>query len=102
MVAQAHGRKGAKAALGAPPVFLFEPHQPEQCNWKPQLILGISEVWETKRKAFESMDAQEHLWEYYRRVAQQRGVQGAPNSERKMKYGEGYQRVFPTVSENFV
>lgn len=98
VVAQAHGRRGAAAAIGAPPVFLFEPHQPEQCNWKPQVILDISEVWDTKRKAFEQMDAQEHLWEYYTRVGLQRGVQGARNSERKMKYGEGYQRVFPQVS----
>ena len=102
IVAQAHGRKGAAAAIGAPPVFLFEPHQPEQCDWKPQLILDISPVWETKRRAFESMSAQEHLWEYYTRVALQRGVQGARNSERKMVYGEAYQRVFPTVSEVLV
>jgi 4-oxalomesaconate hydratase len=98
VVAQAHGRRGAAAAIGAPAVFLFEPHQTEQCNWKPQLILDISDVWDVKRKAFESMDAQEHLWEYYTRVALQRGVQGARNSERKMKYGEAYQRVFPLVS----
>jgi 4-oxalomesaconate hydratase len=98
IVAQAHGRRGAAAAIGAPGVFLFEPHQPEQCNWKPQVILDISEVWDTKRKAFESMDAQEHLWEYYTRVALQRGAQGARNSDRKMKYGEAYQRVFPLVT----
>jgi 4-oxalomesaconate hydratase len=102
IVAQAHGRKGAAVALGAPPVFLFEPHQTEMCGWKPQLILDISEVWDVKRKAFESMDAQEHLWEYYTRVALQRGVQGARNSERKMQYGEAYQRVFPTVTEHFL
>jgi 4-oxalomesaconate hydratase len=102
VVAQAHGRKGAAAAVGAPPVFLFEPHQPEQCNWKPQVILNISEVWETKRKAFEVMEAQEHLWEYYTRVALQRGAQGARNSERKMTYGEAYQRVFPLVTEQLV
>ena len=102
IVAQAHGRRGAAAAIGAPPVFLFEPHQTEQCNWKPQVILDISPVWDIKRKAFESMDAQEHLWDYYTRVALQRGVQGARNSERKMKYGEAYQRVFPLVTETLV
>jgi 4-oxalomesaconate hydratase len=99
VVAQAHGRRGAAVAIGAPPVFLFEPHQTEQCNWKPQVILDITEVWEIKCKAFESMAAQEHLWEYYTRVALQRGMQGARNSERKMKYGEAYQRVFPLVAE---
>lgn len=98
IVAQAHGRRGAAAAIGAPAVFLFEPHQPEQCNWKPQVILDITDVWEVKRKSFESMHAQEHLWDYYTRVGLQRGVQGARNSERKMKYGEAYQRVFPLVT----
>ncbi|MGB0034372.1 MAG: PIG-L deacetylase family protein [Candidatus Acidiferrales bacterium] len=100
VVAQAHGHRGPGAAIGAPPVFLFEPHQTEQCNWKPQLILDISEVWDVKRRAFESMEAQEHLWEYYTRVALQRGTQGARNSDRKMKYGEAYQRVFPAVTEH--
>ena len=98
IVAQAHGRRGAAAAIGAPPVFCFEPHQTEQCNWKPQVILDITEVWDIKRKAFESMDAQQHLWEYYTRVGLQRGMQGARNSERKMTYGEAYQRVFPLVT----
>jgi 4-oxalomesaconate hydratase len=48
------------------------------------------------------MGAQEHLWEYYTRVAMQRGVQGARNSSVRMKYGEAYQRVFPTVAGEFV
>ena len=43
------------------------------------------------------MAAQEHLWEYYTRVALQRGVQAARNSDRKIKYAEAYQRVFPHV-----
>jgi 4-oxalomesaconate hydratase len=102
VVAQAHGRSGAAAAIGATPVFLFEPHQTEQCNWKPQVILDITEVWETKRRAFEQMGAQQHLWEYYTRVAMQRGVQGARNSERTMQYGEAYQRVFPLVTGDLV
>jgi len=101
IIAQAWGHKPGEAVLGAPGVFLFEPHQTEQCNWKPQLILDISEVWEVKRKAFETMAAQEHLWEYYTRVALQRGVQGVRNSGRPMKYGEAYQRIFPMVTEAF-
>lgn len=102
ILAQAHGRKGAAAAIGSPPVFLFEPHQTEQCNWKPQVILDITEVWETKHKAFEQMDAQQHLWDYYTRVALQRGVQGARNSDRKMQYGEAYQRVLPLVTGDLI
>jgi 4-oxalomesaconate hydratase len=99
VVAQAHGHKPDVPVIGAPQVFLFEPHQPEQCNWKPQVILNITEVWELKRQAFETMAAQEHLWEYYTRVALQRGAQGARNSDKKMVYGEAYQRIFPLVTD---
>ncbi len=101
VVAQAHGHRPGEAVLGAPPVFLFEPHQPEQCNWKPQMLLDITSVWEKKKQAFEFMAAQEHLWEYYTRVALQRGVQASRNSDLKIKYAEGYQRVFPQVGGAF-
>jgi 4-oxalomesaconate hydratase len=97
IIAQAHGHPGGPV-IGAPPVFCFEPHQTEQCGWRPDVLLDISEVWELKRKAFECMAAQEHLWDYYTRVALQRGVQAARNSNRKVRYAEGYQRIFPQVT----
>jgi len=88
--------------LGAPPVFIFEPHQPEQCEFKPQLLLDITPVFETKRKAMESMEAQEHLWEYYTDLARRRGTQAVRNSGRKeIKYAEAYQRTYPQVSSDF-
>jgi len=99
IVAQAHGHKPGEKALGAPPVFLFEPHQPEQCEWKPDVLLDITSVWEKKRAAIECMAGQEHLWEYYTRVALQRGAQAARNSDKKINYGEGYESVFPHVVE---
>ncbi|MGE8636084.1 MAG: PIG-L domain-containing protein, partial [Achromobacter piechaudii] len=45
--------------------------------------------------------AQEHLWEYYTRVALQRGVQASRNSDLKILHAEGYQRIFPQVTEAF-
>jgi 4-oxalomesaconate hydratase len=100
IVAQAHGHDPAHMpVLGAPPVFLFEPHQPEQCEWKPQVLLDITPVWPKKYAAFKEMNAQEHLWHYYERVALQRGVQATRNSNKKITYGEAYQRVFPQVTE---
>ena len=63
------------------------------------MFLDIGPVWEKKRQAFECMAAQEHLWEYYTRVALQRGNQAARNTGLKIKYGEAYQRVFPNVME---
>jgi 4-oxalomesaconate hydratase len=99
IIAQAHGHKPGQGVLGAPQVYLFEPHQTEQCGWRPDAFLDIGSVWEKKRKAFECMAAQEHLWEYYTRVALQRGNQAARNSGLKIVYGEAYQRLFPTVED---
>jgi 4-oxalomesaconate hydratase len=102
VIAQAHGHKYPEKPIGVPGIFLFEPHQTEQCNWRPDLILDITEVWEKKAAAFECMAAQEYLWEYYTRVALQRGVQGKRNSTRDMTYGEAYMRILPVVAEEFV
>lgn len=100
VIAQAAGHKpDPTRAYTAPPVFLFEPHQPEQCDYKPNVILNIDDVWETKRKAFEVLAAQKHLWDYYTRVALNRGMQGGRNSGRAMTYGEAYQRLFPDIVE---
>ena len=98
-MAQAHGHQPEQTVLGAPPVFLFEPHQTEQCEWRPDVLLDITSVWDQKRKAIECMVGQEHLWEYYTRVGLNRGVQAARNSDNKnIKYAEGYQRVYPQVT----
>ena len=99
VIAQAHGHEPSIPVIGAPSLYLFEPHQPEQCHWKPDVLLDITSVWEKKRAAIECMAGQEHLWEYYTRVALQRGVQAARNSDKKITYGEGYQSVFPHVVE---
>jgi 4-oxalomesaconate hydratase len=97
--AQAAGYPVQGKKLGVPPVFLFEPHQPEQCGFKPEVLLDITSVFERKRKAMESMEAQEHLWEYYTDLAKRRGVQAVRNSVKSgIKYAEAYQRVYPQVT----
>jgi 4-oxalomesaconate hydratase len=84
----------------APPVFLFEPHQPEQCNFKPQVLLDITSVWEKKLAAMQSMAAQEHLVLYYTDLGKRRGVQAVRNSgRREIKFAEAYQRIYPQVTD---
>lgn len=98
--AQAAGYPAEGKKLGAPPVFAFEPHQPEQCEFRPQVLLDITSVFDRKRKAMETMEAQEHLWEYYADLAKRRGVQAARNSGKSgIKFAEAYQRVYPQVTE---
>jgi 4-oxalomesaconate hydratase len=105
MIAQAWGHNPGEKVLGAPQLYLFEPHQTEQMGWKPDVFLDITPVWEKKRAAIECMEGQEHLWEYYTRVAQNRANHFKRNSGgqaggRDCKYAEGFQSVFPrTVDE---
>lgn len=103
MVAQAHGFQPEDGkVLGAPPVFAFEPHQPEVCEFRPDLLLDITESFPQKRRAMECMAAQEHLWRYYTDLAERRGVQAVRNSGNKaIVHAEAYQRVFPTVASVF-
>lgn len=98
--AQAAGYSSEAKKLGAPPVFLFEPHQPEMCEFKPQVLFDITPVFDLKRKAMECMEAQEHLWEYYTQLALRRGTQAVRNSGKKaIKYAEAYQRIYPQVTD---
>lgn len=104
IIAQAEGHNPGETIVGAPPVYCFEPHQPEQCQWRPDVLLDITEVWEDKYRAIQCMAGQEHLWEYYTRVALQRGVQAKRNigitANKNIQYAEGYQSIFPRVTEN--
>jgi len=99
VLAQAHGYPSDHPVLGAPPVFRFEPHQPEMCGFMPDVLLDITPVFERKRKAMECMQAQEHLWRYYTELGRRRGVQAVRNGgPRTIEYAEAFQRVYPQVT----
>ncbi len=100
MIAQAWGHKPGQKVLGAPQLYLFEPHQTEQMQWKPDVFLDITPVWDKKRAAIECMQGQEHLWDFYTNVAENRANHFRRNSGgqaggRAAKYAEGFQSVFP-------
>ena len=104
VLAQAAGYPAPGEPIGAPPVFLFEPHQPEMCGFKPEVLLDITPVFEIKRKAMEAMAAQQHLWEYYSDLARRRGTQLRRNAGPNLglphaTMGEAYMRVFPQVTD---
>jgi 4-oxalomesaconate hydratase len=104
VLAQAIGYPAPGEPIGAPPVFQFEPHQPEMCGFKPEVLLDITPVFEVKRKAMECMAAQQHLWEYYTDLAKRRGTQLKRNAGPNLglpqaTMGEAYMRVFPQVTD---
>src|SRR6202021_1060601 len=52
-----------------PPVFyLFEPHQPELCNFTPNTFVDITAVLDAKVAAMSEMKAQKYLKTYYPRA----------------------------------
>ena len=105
MIAQAWGHNPHEKVLGAPQLYLFEPHQTEQMNWKPDVFLDITEVWDKKYAAIQCMVGQEHLWTYYTNLAENRANHfkrnsGGQSGGRNAKYAEAFQSMFPrTVDE---
>ncbi|TYB66004.1 PIG-L family deacetylase [Nonomuraea sp. PA05] len=104
VLAQAIGYEAPGEPLGAPPVFFFEPHQPEQCDFKPEVLLDITPVFDRKRKAMECLPAQQHMWDYYTDLAKRRGVQLKRNAGPNLglahdTMGEAYMRLYPQVTD---
>jgi 4-oxalomesaconate hydratase len=103
VLAQAAGYDAPGEPLGAPPVFFFEPHQPEQCDFKPQVLLDITPVFDTKRQAMECLIAQQHMWDYYTELAKRRGTQLRRNAGPNLglahaTMAEAYMRLYPQVT----
>jgi 4-oxalomesaconate hydratase len=99
MVGQAHGRPGGKI-LAAPQVYCFEPHQTELCDFKPDTLLDITDVWDLKWSAMQLITSQKRMWPYYKNIAEQRGNIARRRTERPITHAEAYQRIFPrTVQE---
>jgi 4-oxalomesaconate hydratase len=101
--AQAPGVSAPGDVLDAPPVFCFEPHQPEQCGFVPNVLLDITPVWERKLAAMRVLAAQGHLVSYYTELGRRRGTHAARNSGPNLGlptevYAEAYQRVYPQVT----
>jgi 4-oxalomesaconate hydratase len=103
VIAQAAGYDPGGQVLGAPPLFLFEPHQTEYSGFMPNVLLDITPVWERKLEAMHCMEGQQHLWDYYTDVARRRGVQAQRNSGPNLGLptevmAEAYQRMYPQVA----
>jgi 4-oxalomesaconate hydratase len=101
--AQAAGYDAPGEPLGAPPVYFFEPHQPEMCDFTPQVLLDITEVFSVKRAAMECLPAQQHMWAYYTDLARRRGVQLQRNAGPNLglphdTMAEAYMRLYPQVT----
>ena len=84
-------------------IFGFEPHQTEISDFKPEVILDITETYEQKVAAMNCYKAQKHLIEYYSARAMTRGNHARRCSGNKeYRFAETFTRVFPYVGGEFV
>jgi len=92
------GVSSAFPTVAPPALFLFEPHQPELCNFTPTTFVDITAVIERKQAAMSEMKAQQYLQTYYAQRAEQRGNHARRASgDQSVRYAEAFQRVIPQV-----
>ena len=92
------GVTSAFAIVDPPELLLFEPHQPELCNFVPTTFVDITPVIEQKQAAMAEMKAQAYLQTYYGQRAEQRGNHARRSSgNNAIRYAEAFQRVTPQV-----
>jgi 4-oxalomesaconate hydratase len=92
---------GVASAFGTvtpPALFLFEPHQPELCNFTPTTFVDITAVMDKKVAAMAEMKAQKYLQTYYRERADHRGNHARRASGNAgIRQAEAFQRMIPQV-----
>jgi 4-oxalomesaconate hydratase len=92
------GVQSGFATVAPPALFLFEPHQPELCNFTPTTFVDITSVIERKKAAMAEMKAQQYLQTYYAQRAEQRANHARRASgDTSVQYAEAFQRVIPQV-----
>ncbi len=92
------GVQSAFATVRPPEFFLFEPHQPELCNFVPTTFVDITSVMEAKVAAMSEMKAQAYLQTYYKERADHRGNHARRSSgDAEIRQAEAFQRVTPQV-----
>jgi 4-oxalomesaconate hydratase len=92
------GVASAFPTIKPPRFFLFEPHQPELCNFTPNVFLDITPVFERKVAAMAEMRSQQYLQTYYAQRAEQRGNHARRASgDSEIRQAEAFMRVVPNA-----
>src|SRR6266567_4702722 len=98
LLASGAGVASGFATIQPPELFLFEPHQPEQCGFVPTTFVDITPVFAQKQRAMEAMAAQQYLRQYYTEQAEHRANHARRVSGKQhIRYAEAFQRVLPQV-----
>ena len=98
LLASGAGVASAFKNITPPDQYFFEPHQPELCEFMPNIFVDITPVMEQKIKAMECMQAQSYSKSYYTELASRRGNHARRISGmEEVKFAEALQRTLPWV-----
>jgi 4-oxalomesaconate hydratase len=90
------GVPSAFRAIRSPALYLFEPHQPELCNFTPTTFVDITGVIDAKHAAMAEMKAQQYLQTYYAQRAEHRGNHARrAGGNDAVRQAEAFMRVIP-------
>ena len=100
-VAQAAGVMPELPVIGFPPIFAFEPHQADICDFKPDIYVDIDPYYETKREAIACYMAPQIVVDYYEGLSLRRGALATHTSgaQPPIRRAEAFQSYFPTIAE---
>ncbi|MCD8223513.1 MAG: PIG-L family deacetylase [Clostridiales bacterium] len=83
-------------------IFGFEPGQTESSDYKPNIYIDITDVWDEKMKAMMCVQTMRGTPDTHIRVNTHRGWQGKNNGLRKnIKFCESFSAFWPMVSDRF-
>lgn len=95
----AAGVASAFATIRPPRVYLFEPHHPEQCGFRPDTFVDYTPVADRKEEAMAAMVAQSYLRDHYRQRGEQRAVQARYfGAGPETKWVEAFQLTTPRLA----
>jgi len=98
ILASGAGVSSAFKHIDPPDFYLFEPHQPELCDFNPNTFIDITPVMDKKLAAMSAMQAQSYLQSYYSELAARRGNHARRISGNgEIRYAEALQRMLPWV-----
>jgi 4-oxalomesaconate hydratase len=85
--------------IDPPAWYSFEPHQPELCEFVPDIFIDITSVIEKKKAAMACMGAQTYLRDYYAELASRRANHARRISgQKQIQFAEAHQSHVPRVA----
>jgi 4-oxalomesaconate hydratase len=101
--AQVPGVKTQSPSLGRVRTCMFEPDQPEFCDFKADTFIDITDVMDLKKQAMRVVESQSYLYDNFVARAQLRGYFAQKAcADKSIKYVEAFQRFEPYFGKEFV